>query len=169
MRLKTTAGFALMLSLLSACQPALNWREARPAGAGVVALFPCKPETEQRPAQGQQGAMGLAQCEAAGKRFALSWADAPDPTQAGAALKAMPQALAAKLGQALPAGEVLQVPGMTPLPEAAHYRIAGAGGVTRVAVFAHGGRVYQALMTAERDDAAAWESFRAGWTIETAR
>jgi hypothetical protein len=129
MRLKTTAGFALMLSLLSACQPALNWREARPAGAGVVALFPCKPETEQRPAQGQQGAMGLAQCEAAGKRFALSWADAPDPTQAGAALKAMPQALAAKLGQALPAGEVLQVPGMTPLPEAAHYRIAGAGGV----------------------------------------
>lgn len=169
MRLKTTAGFALMLTLLAACQPALNWREVRPAGSGLVALFPCKPETEHRAAQGQQGAMGLAQCEAAGKRFALSWADAPDPTQAGAALKAMPQALAGKLGQALPAGEPVQVPGTTPLPEAAQYRFAGGGGMTRVAVFAHGGRVYQALMAAERDDAAAWESFRAGWAIEAAR
>lgn len=154
-----------MLCLLGACQPALNWREARPAGAGARALFPCKPEMEQRPG------MGLAQCEAGGGRFALSWADLPDPTQAGAALRAMPQALAAKLGQALPPGEALQVPGMTPLPEAAQYRLglAGAGSVARVAVFAHGGRVYQALMTAERDDATAWDAFRAGLAVEAAR
>lgn len=152
-----------MLSLLSACQPALNWREVRPAGFGAVALFPCKPEVEQRKD------MGLAQCEAAGRRFAMSWADVPDPTQVGAALKAMPQALAAKLGQALPPASALQVPGMTPMPEAAEYRLAAAAGVTRVAVFAHGGRVYQALMTAERDDAAAWEGFRGGLAIEAAR
>eukprot|EP00042_Codosiga_hollandica_P003921 m.934140 g.934140 ORF g.934140 m.934140 type:complete len:114 (+) comp204939_c0_seq1:132-473(+) len=113
--------------------------------------------------------MGLAQCEAAGKRFSVSWADVPDPTQVGAALKAMPQALAGKLGQALPPAAALQVPGMTPMPEAAEYRLTGATGVTRMAVFAHGVRVYQALMTAERDDAAAWESFRAGLGIETAR
>lgn len=152
-----------MLSLLAACQPALNWREVRPVGSGAAALFPCKPEVEQRKD------MGLAQCEAAGKRFSMSWADVPDPTQVGVALKAMPQALAGKLGQALPPGSALQVPGMTPMPEAAEYRLGGATGVTRMAVFAHGGRVYQALMTAERDDAAAWESFRAGLGIETAR
>ena len=155
---RPTAGFALLLSvlaLLGACQPALNWREVRPAGSGAAALFPCKPEVEQRPG------MGLAQCEAAGARFALSWADVPDPSQAGGALKAMALALAAKLGQPLPAAQPLQVPGMTPLAEAAQHRLPGA----RIAVFAHGGRVYQALMTAKRDDAAAWDSFVGGLRV----
>ena len=149
--------------LLSACQPPLNWRETRPSGSGAVASFPCKPEVEQRQAS------GLARCEAGGRGFALSWADAPDATQAGAALKAMAQALATKLGQPLPAAAPLQVPGMTPLPEAAQHRFSGGGGVTRVAVFAYGGRVYQALMTASEDDAAAWEIFVSGLRIETAR
>jgi hypothetical protein len=163
MRHSLTVGFALMLSLVAACQPALNWREVRPAQSDAVALFPCKPEMEQRPG------MGLAQCEAAGLRFALSWADAPDPTQARAALKAMTQALSAKLGQPLPLALPLRVPGMTPLPEAAQYRLGGAGSSTRLAVFSHGGRVYQALMTASRDDPAAWDSFVGGLRIEPAR
>ena len=148
-----------MLALLAACQPALNWRETRPAGSGAVALFPCKPDVEQR-----QG-MGLAQCQAGDLGFALSWADTPDPLQAGAALKAMTQSLAAKLGQPLPAPLALQVPGMTPLPEATQHRLAGAGGVTRVGVFAHGGRVYQALMTGAKDDVAAWDGFVAGLRV----
>ncbi len=152
-----------MLMLLAACQPALNWREVRPAGSGAVALFPCRPEVDQRQDK------GLAQCEAAGKGFALSWADLPDPSQLSPALKAMPEALAIKVGQHLPPGQALQVPGMTPLPEAAEYRLAVAAGVMRVAVFAHGGRVYQALMTAAEDDKAAWENFRAGLAIEAAR
>lgn len=153
-----------MLGLLAvACQPSLNWREVRPAGGGVVALFPCKPEVEQRPG------MGLAQCEAAGQRFALSWADVPDPTQAGPALKAMPAALAAKLGVALPAGQALQVPGMTPMGDAAEYRLASHDGSARVAVFSSGGRVFQALVTGAADNAAAWESFRGGLVLETAR
>ena len=159
-----------MLSLLAACQPALNWREVRPAQSGAMALFPCKPEVEQRPAQAGQSAMGLAQCEAGGGlRFALSWADTPDPTQAGPALKAMAEALAAKLNQPLAAVQPLQVPGMTPLPEAAQHHLTGTGGVAHVAVFAHGGRVYQALMTAPKDDPAAWDAFVAGLRIETAR
>jgi len=152
-----------MLMLLSACQPTLNWRESRPFGSGAVALFPCRPEVDQRPG------MGLAQCEAAGKRFALSWADLPVPTQVSPALKAMAQALATKLGQPLPPGWALQVPGMTPLPEAAEYRLAATAAVTYIAVFAHGGRVYQAVMTAEQDDKTAWESFRAGLAVEVAR
>ena len=154
-----------MLSLLAAaCQPALNWREVRPAGAGVVALFPCKPEVEQRPG------MGLAQCEAAGQRFALSWADVPDATQVGPALKAMPAALAAKLGVALPAGQALQVPGMTPMDEAAEHRLTARDGSSmRVAVFSSGGRVFQALVSGAADSAAVWESFRAGLAVEAAR
>lgn len=152
-----------MLASLAACQPALNWRQVHPAGSGAVALFPCKPDVEQR-----QG-MGLAQCETGGKGFALSWAEVPDATQVGAALKAMPQALATKLGRPLPPGQALQVAGMTPMPEASHYVLSSNGAVTHVAVFAHGTRVYQALMTAPQDDAAAWDSFRAGLAIEAAR
>ena len=151
--------------LLAACQPALNWREVRPAGSDAVTLFPCKPEVQQRAARAGQGAMGLAQCETAARRFSLSWADLPDPTQAGAALRAMSQALATKLALPLPPGEALQVPGMTPLPEAVQHRLAGAGGVTRLAVFAHGGRVYQALMSADTDDAAAWDNFLGGLRV----
>lgn len=154
MRLCLPPGFALV-ALLAACQPALNWREVRPEGAGVLALFPCRPEVEQR-----QG-MGLVSCEAAQRRFALSWAEVPDATQVGAALQAMPQALAAKLGQPLPPAQPLQVPGMTPLPEAAQYRLNGS----RVAVFAYGARVYQLLMSADRDDAAAWASFVGGLKV----
>lgn len=151
-----------MLASLAACQPALNWREARPAGAGVVALFPCKPEVEER------SGMGLARCEAGGLGFALSWADTPDASQVGAALKAMSQALAAKLGQPLPAPQALAVPGMTPLPEAAQYRLSSRGAATRLAVFAHGGRVYQAFMTGAKDDATAWEGFVAGLRVGAA-
>lgn len=163
MRAIPLAGFALMLGAsLSACQPALNWREVRPAGAGVVASFPCKPDLDQRQDR------GLVQCETSGRGFALSWAEAPDAAQAGAALKAMAAALAAKLGQPLPAAQPLQVPGMTPLPEAAQHRIAAQAGITRVAVFAYGGRVYQALMTTASDDPSAWETFLAGLRIESA-
>jgi hypothetical protein len=157
-----------MLSLLAACQPALNWREARPTESGAVALFPCKPEVEQRPARAGEGAMGLAHCEAAGLSFALSWADMRDPTEAGAALRAMPRALAAKLKQPLPLAQGLQVAGMTPLPEASQHRLEGSGGVTRVAVFAYGGRVYQALMSADHDDAPAWDAFVSGLKVGSA-
>ncbi len=148
---------------LCACQPALNWREVRPAGAGAVALFPCKPEVDQRPG------MGLAQCEAGGRRFSLAGADTPDASQTGAALQAMSQALAAKLGLPLPAAQPLQVRGMTPLPQAAQYRLDASAGVHRLAVFAHGGRVYQALVAGGPDEASAWDSFVAGLGVEATR
>lgn len=153
--------------MLSACQPALNWREVRPEGAGAAVLFPCKPEVEQRPARGGEGAMGLATCEAGALRVSLSWADLPDPTQAAAALKAMPRALAGKVGQPLPPAEALAVDGMTPMAEAAQYRLGGAQGGTRAAVFAYGGRVYQVVMT-PATDTAAWETFIGGVRVGAA-
>jgi hypothetical protein len=167
MRLSPTVGFALMLMLV-ACQPALNWRDARPAGSGAVALFPCKPDVEERPARVDTGAMGLATCEVSALRLALSWADLADPAQARAALTAMPQALATKVGQRLPPAKPLQVPGMTPMTEAAQYRLAGPAGVTRVAVFAYGARVYQAVMTAGADETAAWDAFVGGLRVGAA-
>ncbi|MFG6467773.1 hypothetical protein [Roseateles sp. BYS87W] len=164
MQRPTIAGFALIAAtLLTACQPALNWREIRPTGSGLRAQFPCKPDQDVRKDK------GLAQCEAGDLGFAVSWADVPDATQSGAALQAMAQALAGKLQQPLPAATPVAVPGMTPLPEAAQYRWVTPTGVTRVAVFAYGGRVYQALMTAARDDAAAWDTFRTALAVDAAR
>lgn len=82
---------------LVACTPGLDWREVRPAGAGVLALFPCKPEVLSRPATPAEPArMGLAQCKAAGLSFALSWAELPDPAQVSPALRQMREALATK-------------------------------------------------------------------------
>lgn len=152
-----------MLGLLAACQPSLNWREVRPAGSGAAAMFPCKPDVEQR------AGMGLAHCKAGAAEFALSWADLPDPTQAGAALRAMPLALSARLALPLLPGPTLRVPGMTPLPQAAQHRLTGKDGVTHVAVFSHGGRVYQALMRLDLDDSVAWDTFVKGLRVEPAR
>lgn len=118
-------------------------------------MFPCKPELELREAVG----MGLWQCEAGGARYSVAWADVADPTRTGAALVEMSRTVAAKMGAEVPAALPLTVPGMTPLPEAAAYRLTGPQGDVRLAVFAHGGRAYQAVRMGARDDATAWATF----------
>jgi hypothetical protein len=173
MRHALTVGFALVLAALAACQPSLNWREVRPGGSGAVALFPCKPAFDERPAGAGQGAMGLAQCEAGKASFSLAWAEVVDPTQVGAALRAMPEALANKLKVPLVRGEALTVPGMTPYAEAVQWRLQAAGVVARSAVFAYGTTVYQAVWMGPADDAPAWDNFigslRVGSAAQAAR
>jgi hypothetical protein len=55
------------------------------------------------------------------------------------------------------------------LPEAAQYRLNGAGSVSRVGVFSHGARVYQVMMSSPKVDGVAWDSFVAGLRIEMGR
>lgn len=150
-----------LVLVLSACQPGLNWRQLRSSEAGLTISFPCKPDLELRGAAG----MGLLQCEAAGARYSVAWADVADPAGVGPALLEMPRALAAKLKQPPPHGQALVVPGMTPHPEAASFRMAGSEGVVHLAVFAHGQRAYQVLRLGPSDDPAAWDSFVNGLRI----
>ena len=138
--------------IVSACTPALNWRESRPEGAAVQLLFPCKPELQSRPH------MGLARCEAAGLEFSLSWAELPEPTQAGAALRQMREALLRKLDGTAETPQAFAVRGMTPLSEALVQRVDGSR-PARLALFARGARVYQLVMSGPRVDDAAWEAF----------
>lgn len=148
-----------VLLVLAACAPSLDWREVRPAGADLLALFPCKPEVESRT---QPTAMGLAVCKAAGQSFSVSWAELAEPAQVGPALRQMRETLAAKL-EARPApGLALQVPGMTPNPQAQQQILDGVQQHARVAVFARGLRVYQATQLGPKPDAAAWEAFVTG-------
>lgn len=143
--------------MLAACQPGLNWREVRPPDSTLRALFPCKPDVEQRGVAGRR--MGLVQCEAAGARYSVAWAELPDPTAAGPALAEMPRALALKLKRPLPAVSTLAVPGATPQAQAGQYLLQGPDGAARLAVFAHGPLVYQVLRLGPADDASAWETF----------
>ena len=145
---------------LAACSPGLDWRELRPEGADVRVMFPCKPTISSHPAtQAEPVTMGLAQCEAAGQSFALSWAQVDDPAQLSAALRQMRESLAHKMSAQRSEPRPVQVPGMTPNVEAQQQILIGARQQARVAVFTRGQRVYQVLMLGARPDAAAWETY----------
>lgn len=149
----------LMLGL-SACSPGLDWREVRPEGADVLALFPCKPTFSAHPAtRAEPVSMGLAQCEADGQSFALSWAEVADPAQIAQVLKQMRESLAAKLPAPPGAPQPVQVSGMTPNPEAQQQAFKGKQQQASLAVFTRGRRVYQALMLGKQGNAAAWDAF----------
>jgi len=145
----------LLAFCLGACSPSLEWREVRPEGAELQAMFPCKPEQAKRPG------MGLAQCKAGNWSFALSWAVLQEPAQVAPALVQMRESLAAKLGASATAPtQPVEVPGMTPNPQALAQLLAGAKEQAHVAVFSRGLRVYQAVMLGPRADGeAAWNSF----------
>ena len=71
---------------LTACSPALNWREVRLEPSALVAMLPCKPDQGTRSVTlaGQNLSMHMMGCEADSATFAVSYADLPDATQAAA-------------------------------------------------------------------------------------
>ncbi|WP_077035168.1 hypothetical protein [Pelomonas sp. KK5] len=153
----------LMLLGLMACSPGLNWREVRPAGAGAKALFPCRPEVAERGAP----PMGLAQCEAGGRSFALAWAQAPGPELVGSALIRMRESLALRLVASGETPQTINVAGMTPSPQALSQTLSGSSWA-RVAVFARGLRIYQATMLGGkpgREADEAWQAFVGGLVL----
>lgn len=156
---------ALLLALVavvSACTPSLDWRELRPDGAGVLALFPCKPEVERR----EPVRMGQAVCKAAGLSFSLTWAQLDDPAQVGPALQQMRESLAARLQARAAPTQPVQVKGMTPNPQALQQGLQAEQQQARVAVFARGMWVYQAVMLGAKSDEAAWETFLTGFRLD---
>lgn len=82
----------LLLAVLAACSPSLNWREVQLGRLG--ALLPCKPDSASRAVvlSGQTLSMDMAGCEASGTLFAVSRVQAADAVQAGALLRALRQA-----------------------------------------------------------------------------
>lgn len=117
--MKKILGFAA-LALLTACSPALNWRQASLADAGLVASLPCKPDRVERTVDlaGAPVPMHMMGCEADGATFAVACARLSDPALAGAALTHWRAAVLAGM-QAHAAGQ----PGA---PEPSPYLLAGA-------------------------------------------
>lgn len=162
-------GRALALFGLTACSPALDWREVRVDSANLVALFPCRPvaQTRELLLGDRPVAMTLQACEAGGATFALAVADVKDPAQVGAALAALRAASQAKQADGAPAAQAaaLAVDGATPQQTAGRWvlhgkRADGAALPVDTAVFASGTWVVQATVIGPVDTAAFFEGLR---------
>jgi hypothetical protein len=141
------------LGLLSACSPALDWRQVRPEGWGLVASWPCRPDVHSRRVvlAGPAVVLELQACRADGHMFALASADMADPARVGPALRALGEAARANVQGRVEAERPAAVPGMTPNAGALWWQLQGRlpdGGPVReqVLVFAHGLRVFQATV-----------------------
>jgi hypothetical protein len=155
-RAPAAASILSLLAALLGCSPALDWREVRPAGSGVTALFPCRPDLRERrvPIAGADRKMQLHSCDAAGATFSLAVVDGAEPAAVDSLLAAMKASVVGNLGGQASAGRPFMPPGATPNPSSALVRVTGrlpdgrqvVGGA---AFFVHGTRVYQATAIGE--------------------
>jgi hypothetical protein len=144
---------AIALLAASGCSPALNWREVRIEGPGLVAMFPCRPVAQTRNVAlaGHALAPRLDACESGGATYAVMAVDARDPAEVNAVLKSLRDSSLAKLDspQSASASAGWQVAGMTPQAASGRWSLTHArAGETPVrmdtAVFARGTWVVQA-------------------------
>jgi len=155
-RARAAASVLSLLAALLGCSPALDWREVRPAGSGVTALFPCRPDKHERTVRiaGADRRMQLHSCDAAGATYSLAVVDGGEPAAVEPLLAEMKASVAANLGGQASAAQPFIPPGATPNPASSLLRLTGrlpdgrpvAGGA---AFFVHGVRVYQATAIGE--------------------
>jgi hypothetical protein len=152
---------------MNACTPTLDWRDVRPEGSGLQALFPCKPDGHARhlALAGAAVELTLFACTAGGSTYAVAFADLGQPQLVEPALAELMAAAARNIdAKGTPVIVPLHVAGMTPNFRAGQQAFSGrlADGLAieeEVAVFARGTRVYQATMVGARLEAQAIEMF----------
>lgn len=154
---------------LAACSPALNWREVRPEGSDLVAMFPCKPDrfVRQVPLAGARVEMQLVSCAVDGVSYAVVQARVADPMQVGPALQALRDAAAGNIGGQAASVVPFTVGGMTPNPQAVRFVAEGRGADgtpvrEQAGVFARGLQVYQATVVGPSLEGPAVETFFGG-------
>jgi hypothetical protein len=156
-----------LAAAVAACTPALDWREVRLDAAGLVVLFPCKPDRQVRrlPLAGTVVEMSLWACSAAGATYAVGYADVGEPQRVSLALDELAASAAKNIGSVgQPTTAPLHVAGMTPHPQARRQALTGhtADGLPiheMTAVFARGARVYQATIVGARLDNEAVDAY----------
>jgi hypothetical protein len=159
----------LLAGLMAACTPALDWREVRPDGAGLVVLLPCKPSSYARSVllAGQAVQLSLHACSADGLTWALAFAELGDPARTTAALGELKASAMANLGATTSTARSFDLPGTTPNAASARLEFSGQlpdGKPVReqLAVFSKGTRVYQATVVGTSLPPEAVESFFGG-------
>jgi len=150
----------------TACSPTLNWREVRPQGSGVQALFPCKPAHQTRKVMvtGAAVEMTLHACTAGGATWAIGFAELGEPARVAPALAELAEAATRNVAAARTNGREFEVPGMTPNPQAQRLALSGArpdgsAVLTHVALFSKGTRVFQATVVGAEPPPDAVETF----------
>lgn len=161
--------FILILTncaLLSACTPALNWRETPVPGSGMHALFPCKPDAHVRRVTllGAEMQMHLASCTAAGSVYAVSHVDVGDPGRVTPVMQKLRSLAAENIGGAATVMRPQPVPGMTPHPLAERLAVAGrrpdgSAIQAQALFFTQAAVVYQATVVGDRLDTEAVDTF----------
>ena len=162
----------LPIALLCGCSPTLDWRQVRPVGLDLEAMFPCRPATLSRGVMLGQRRVEIAMhaCATGGSTYAVGVAALEDVRDVGAAMMALRDAAARNVGSSTVETEAIQVPGMTPHAEAARVvltgnRPDGTPVVEHLAVFARGARVYHALVVGDRPDTDAVSAFFSGLRV----
>ena len=133
------------------CSPSLDWREARPDGAGVVAQFPCRPDRHARAVvvASEATRMEMLVCSAAGITFAVSFLDVADPANVAPALSELRAAALSNIGGREVHSAPALVSGMTANTQAMQVSMTGRlpdGAVVQeqAVFFVKGLRIYQA-------------------------
>jgi len=152
------AAIAAAAVALAACSPTFDWREARPEGSGVVALFPCRPHDQQRDVTlaGNVVSMRMHACSAGGAHFALATLDAGDPQRVTPELVALRAQLIANLGAPAVEARPWLLAGATPNPESVRLHLLGTRPdgsrvVADAAFFVRGFTLYQATVLGSGD------------------
>jgi len=162
----------LPIALLCACSPALDWRQVRPAGLELEAMFPCRPSNMSRGVNLVQRRVEMAMfaCATGGSTYAVGAAVLEDVRDVGTALTTLRDAAARNLGAAPAEAKAIQVPGMTPRQEATYVilngrRPDGRPVVEHLAVFSRGARIYQAAVVGDQPEPDAVSTFFGGLKV----
>lgn len=155
---------------LSACSPALNWRELRAGTDGALKiLLPCKPDRASRPMPlaGQDVDLHMLGCEADGLLFAVAWADVKDVQHTGPALAQWQAAMLATLQARVPQVQPFALKGASVQPAAVRVSAGGQHADGRAVQaqglwFARGSQVFHAVVYGERLGADVSDSFFSG-------
>jgi len=146
-------GLALVLA---ACSPSLNWREVRPGG-GLKALLPCKPDqgSRQQNLAGREIEVQMLGCEAAGALYAVSVAELGDARHALAVQVQWQANLLGNMQATASTSSAWSLKGVNALLEpvrlkARGLRPDGQPVAVEAVWFAHGTRLYHAVIYAER-------------------
>lgn len=155
------------------CAPTYDWREVRPDGAALIALFPCRPQHLSRNAElaGTRLPMQVHVCDTPRETLAVAFLEVAHPGQVAAALDSLRAASQANFSATQVQVAPLHVPGMTPNPNAvlvSMHGISARGLPVRVtaAFFARGLRVYQATAFGGEVDPEVRETFVAGLRLQ---
>ncbi len=160
----------------AACSPTLDWRQVRPEGSTLEAMFPCKPVSHARrlALAGAETEMSMLACTAGGSTYAVSFADVKEPARVGSALAELRGAALANVRGEARRSVPAAVPGMTPNARAERLSVEGRlpdGRAVRQesAFFVHATRVYQASIVSagEAPQAEAVEAFFSGLRLSS--